>query len=281
MKKTLILFVSLLLTASLLTGCGAGPTPAAPAPTQAPAQEEAPPTEPAAPADAPLPQAETTVPESPAPAVFPAEGRYFTLALPPEWEDQVTVEERDLDGAYSMTLYHSHSHEAESGGRLFSLCLYDDTGFVGLPHYQAVGLLSDGTQERFLIMELPTDVQAATEYFDEYFALYDTDQFLRICRNLQPAPGFSYRELDPAVLRAAQARFEYANAMSIVQGLNRLPDGSEVLEEGWNGDMANNRFAIFDVDGDGEEELLISVEDSYMAGMRLLIYSLGDDGQLQ
>ena len=82
------------------------------------------------------------------------------------------------------------------------------------------------------------------------------------------------------MLRAAQSRFEYANALSIVLGLNRLPDGSEAMPEDWSGDMANNRFAIYDVDGDGAEELLISIEDSYMAGMRTLIYCLGDDGLL-
>ncbi|MBQ9250140.1 MAG: hypothetical protein IJ179_07205 [Oscillospiraceae bacterium] len=292
MKKLVFLLLSLLLTMALLVGCGSTPA-ATPAPETAPPQEAAPvaagntedaaaPVE-AAPAEAVAP-AETAEPETPAPAedpaaAFLAEGRYFTLVLPEEWEGQVSVEERDAP--YAMTFYHTQSHEAEGGGRLFSLYLYDDTSFVGLPHYEAAGLLSDGETERYLVLDLPTDVQAALEYMDEYFALYDTDQFLRICQNLQPAQGCSFRELDPAVLRAAQARFEYANAMSIVQGMNRMPDGSEVLPEGWSGDMAGNRFAIFDVDGDGQEELLISVEDSYMAGMRTMIYCLGENFQLK
>lgn len=32
------------------------------------------------------------------------------------------------------------------------------------------------------------------------------------------------------------------------------------------------QFAIFDVDGDGEEELLVTVSNTYMAGMRLAVY---------
>lgn len=285
MKKTVFLLLSLLLTMALLAGCGSAPA-VTPAPETAPPQDAAPAAadaaeDAAAALEATPEETAAPAPEEAPPAGFLAEGRYFTLVLPPEWEDQVSVEERSFDGDYAMTFYHKQSHETEGAGRLFSLLLYDDTGFVGLPHYQAVGLLSDGEKEQYLIMDLPTDVQAAMDYMDEYFALYDTDQFLRICRNLRPAQGYSFREPDPALLRAAQARFEYANAMSIVLGLNRMPDGSEVMPEDWGGDMAKNRFAIYDVDGDGAEELLISVEDSYMAGMRTMIYCLDENFQLK
>ena len=36
--------------------------------------------------------------------------------------------------------------------------------------------------------------------------------------------------------------------------------------------IEDEQFAICDVDGDGEEELLVSVSNTYMAGMRLAVY---------
>ena len=36
--------------------------------------------------------------------------------------------------------------------------------------------------------------------------------------------------------------------------------------------IEDEQFAILDVDGDGEEELLVSVSNTYMAGMRLAVY---------
>lgn len=41
--------------------------------------------------------------------------------------------------------------------------------------------------------------------------------------------------------------------------------------------IEDEQFAIFDVDGDGAEELLVSVSNTYMAGMRLAIYGYDAD----
>ncbi len=154
MKKTVFLLLSLLLTMALLAGCGSAPA-VTPAPETAPPQDAAPAAaDAAAPLEAKPEETAAPAPEEAPPAGFLAEGRYFTLVLPPEWEGQVSVEERSFDGDYTMTFYHKQSHETEGAGRLFSLRLYDDTGFVGLPHYQAVGLLSDGEKEQYLIMDL-------------------------------------------------------------------------------------------------------------------------------
>ena len=62
--------------------------------------------------------------------------------------------------------------------------------------------------------------------------------------------------------------------------MHELPDGAEILPEGWGGSLEDNRFAVCDVDGDGREELLFSVENSYMAGMRTAVYRM-DGFELQ
>ena len=51
-----------------------------------------------------------------------------------------------------------------------------------------------------------------------------------------------------------------------------LPDSgnSEVWE---SGTIEDEQFAVTDVDGDGEEELLVSVSNTYMAGMCEIIYA--------
>lgn len=295
MKKAVSLVLIFLLTAALLTGCSlppflGGPSQSGDAPeaSDAAPAENAPATDAAAPAD----YAESAEPEAEDPADNPepveepeptdcvVTGRRFSLSLPLDWADQVTVEESVSDDPYRFTVYHSPSFDADGAGLLFSLSLYPDTSFVSLPNYRVVGLLADERQTQYLVMHTPSDVQAGPDFFDEYFALYDEDLFLRICQNLQPAEGYHFQEVDPAVIRAAQVRFEYANAMHVLLGLNRLPDGSEAMPTDWGGHMANNSFSIFDVDGDGEDELLIRIEDTYMAGMRLMIYSLGEHGQL-
>lgn len=47
------------------------------------------------------------------------------------------------------------------------------------------------------------------------------------------------------------------------------PDGSEVY---FDTDMTENRFALFDLDGDEKEELLITYTTTSMAGMREIVY---------
>ena len=50
-----------------------------------------------------------------------------------------------------------------------------------------------------------------------------------------------------------------------------LPDSGNI--EVWEpGTIEDEQFAVTDVDGDGEEELLVSVSNTYMAGMCEIIY---------
>ena len=50
-----------------------------------------------------------------------------------------------------------------------------------------------------------------------------------------------------------------------------LPDSGNI--EVWeSGTIEDEQFAVTDVDGDGEEELLVSVSNTYMAGMCEIIY---------
>lgn len=221
-----------------------------------------------------------------APAAFAedtirAEGTLFTLLLPADWEGKVLTQE-DLSAAHpSFTVLHRASYESEGVGRLFSLRLWEDLSFVTLPSFLPAGILSDGERDWYLVAVLPTDMQAAFAYRDEYGTLSDREVFRRIFDTLEPAEGLSYRPLDEALAQAvqtAQARFEYWNVLSYAAAFNRLPYQEEFLPADWDAKLENNRFAVCDVDGDGCEELLISVEDSYMAGMRTVVYRWTEQG---
>ena len=66
----------------------------------------------------------------------------------------------------------------------------------------------------------------------------------------------------------------YINAIKDLYYNYKLPDGSELEDpkyvEGY--DMSENRFAIYDIDSDGKEELLIALTHYPMAAMRTIIY---------
>ena len=249
------LLLALCLAVGLLSACGATPAANAPAPTEEAA-------------------------EPPAPAGIPVAGKYFSVLFPMDWDGQFTTAESEGDGRYSLSVYHRASHEAEGSGHLFTLMLYPDMSFVSLPQYRALGVLSDGQQRLNLVAQFPSDVQAATDQFEAYFALYNEENFQRIFESLTPAAGWTLEPLDENALYNAQARFEYASHLSAFKSLNQLPDGAEILPAGWDGSIEDNRFAVCDVDGDGRMELLFSVENSYMAGCRTAVYRL-DGFELQ
>ena len=53
-----------------------------------------------------------------------------------------------------------------------------------------------------------------------------------------------------------------------------FPDGEEYgYQPGENYDITSNSFAVFDIDFDGEDELIVTYSTTYMAGMRELIYA--------
>ena len=203
-------------------------------------------------------------------------GRYFSLTLPETWEGKIRTEENEDNGRYGLSVFHLASYEKYGGGLLFSLELWDDWSFVTLPHFFAAGTLSDGEREKILVVQMPSDYQAAEGVYEEYNELYDEEAFHAIVETLEPAEGWTLGPVDELAYDAARSRFEYWNALLTAQFFNKTPDGMEILPEDWDGDMANNRFAVCDVNGDGRNELLISVEDIYIAGMRTLVYHLGD-----
>lgn len=64
---------------------------------------------------------------------------------------------------------------------------------------------------------------------------------------------------------------KYISILKEIYNEHKLPDGSELGYDGGS-DFAENKFAIYDIDFDGSEELIISYTTSYMAGMMALVY---------
>lgn len=65
-------------------------------------------------------------------------------------------------------------------------------------------------------------------------------------------------------------RRKYAEILDDLCATSKLPDMSSPVET--NGSMSYNNYAIYDVDGDNYEELIISIGDTYMAGMVEIVY---------
>lgn len=70
----------------------------------------------------------------------------------------------------------------------------------------------------------------------------------------------------------AAARKAFKTALIGINEQHSLPDGQPL---DWNefSDMTKNEFAIYDVDQDGKEELLIIYNDASMAGMLEIVYA--------
>lgn len=68
----------------------------------------------------------------------------------------------------------------------------------------------------------------------------------------------------------------YRAALEAIYNDHRYPNGDEVATgDGYQ--MEDNDFAIFDVDGDGKDELIYQNDNSYMAGMITTIYGFDPD----
>ena len=76
------------------------------------------------------------------------------------------------------------------------------------------------------------------------------------------------------------SREAFAAALERLLQEHILPDGTDAgLLEGY--DMADNRFAVCDVDGDGERELILIYESTMVAGRRGYVFSWnGETGEV-
>lgn len=69
------------------------------------------------------------------------------------------------------------------------------------------------------------------------------------------------------------AKKAFAEALENMINNRVLPDGTPVETFGENDSLENNEFAVFDVDADGREELVIRFTDTYSAAMFEHVYS--------
>lgn len=87
----------------------------------------------------------------------------------------------------------------------------------------------------------------------------------------QPDPQPSQPQPQPPTMEQV-----YRTALETIYSDRRYPNGDEVATgEGYQ--MEDNDFAIFDVDGDGRDELIYQNDNSYMAGMVTTVYGFDRD----
>lgn len=77
---------------------------------------------------------------------------------------------------------------------------------------------------------------------------------------------------EPSAMLAA-----YRAVLETLLNEQTFPDGSKAEYDGY-GALTDNLFAVYDVDGDEEDELIISFTTSYMAGMTAYVYGYETDG---
>ncbi len=71
----------------------------------------------------------------------------------------------------------------------------------------------------------------------------------------------------------------YQFALQQISFEHIYPDGTDIGFDGTTGFIEDNRFAIFDVDGDGMEELIVSITTAPMAGQMETIYGYDPDSE--
>ena len=96
----------------------------------------------------------------------------------------------------------------------------------------------------------------------------DWSQYLTMPRELSPPPEAE----PPAVTPDPEARATFTAALEALISDYVLPGGVPVDPPGTQDGMAANQFAVCDVDGDGEEELVIGYVSGMYAGYRGMVY---------
>ncbi len=242
--------------------------------------------------------------------VDPAEFTKFTLKdmtfwLADEYLDKVTVEEDDD----SYTFYHTRSMEAMreeypdedfKGGYLFSICalkdsdsVYDSESYV---YYGSAPTSDDGTDYYHYFAFRPTDMPGAggndsiSEYLEmEYMCNHIYEEIEGIVEiDDNPVLGIGEAEESDAAEDSStpdkgsgdkeEMKEAYLGAAKTFLKDHILPDGKDLSEDiAEFSTFDENRFAIYDVDGDEEEELVILFTSTYHAGYVGYIY--GYDGR--
>lgn len=93
----------------------------------------------------------------------------------------------------------------------------------------------------------------------------------------EPAPAEETPQMSALSEENAPARAAYAAALKTLLDTNVLPDGTD-CSEGYIGSvsereaMAENQFSVYDVDGDGREELVLLYTTSAVAGERGFVF---------
>ena len=98
-------------------------------------------------------------------------------------------------------------------------------------------------------------------------------------------PQGGYENLEPDRMAAEssvlspQQRAAFSDALDTLLNQHIFPDGG--VYEPFDGDLSADSFAVQDVDGDGQQELLLSCSNTYTAGMSAYILSYEESGALR
>ena len=200
--------------------------------------------------------------ESSAAEAAPVEGKeveldFYTVTIPEEIEDKVTV---NTGYGQEVTVYDTESMEAGMGGFVVSIGTYlHPADFIMLPSYEYLGKLRTPEAEFYVAAYYPTDVQSDEEHMAGYEEIYKQKETL--IGTLTAKEGCTFEPGTLSDIAYEIRRFEYANALMGAYQLGALPDGTAA--EGYDPMSGEGQFAIQDIDDDGAEDLLLSMNGGY------------------
>lgn len=124
----------------------------------------------------------------------------------------------------------------------------------------------------------PTDVQTTIETTETQIST-ETETTTENQVPAEPTTETVVQPEEPTDSVGRSAREIYREALDNLHDHNMLPGGDEADTS--LGDIETNQFAIFDVDGDGREELIIRISlSASVAGMVELVYGINEQGEL-
>ncbi len=153
---------------------------------------------------------------------------------------------------YSVKQYHKELVTAREFDESFKLSTGDDLGIaaIGFDYYE---------------LEIEEDI--SYNPFGKFFYQIDAENALIYYEGV-----FFWAEKNEIPKQDTQSiKKIYSSALEDIYFNNVYPDGTSCnFVEGY--DKTQNRFAIYDIDFDGKDELIIEYTSSYSAGMETIIY---------
>ena len=182
---------------------------------------------------------------------------FYTVTIPEKIEDKVTVH---TGYGQEVAIYDKESMEAGQSGFVVSIGTYlHAADFIMLPSYEYLGRLFAEGVEFYVAAYYPTEVQTDAEHEAVYQEIAEQTKTILASLTAKEGTTFTPGTIDDIAYEIR--RYEYTNAILNAYQAGYLPDGT--VAETFDPAVMTGRYAIQDINGDGAEDLLLSLNAGY------------------